>query len=378
MTTPAAQDAPRAPVPPRLDWLLRRPGTSAVLLAGSRDPNAKLTVVLLDDYGPSFVVKVPTTMAAARVVRREGALLGRLAGLGLGRLATTLPRPLGYLGHRGLPALACTALLGTPMAVGYHGWRHTARRRSVGADFRAAGDWLAELQRRTAGPPAPVTLLADALDAIRRRFPDHPGLPAAHQRLAAAACRLAVERTPRTVVHGDYWFGNLLVDRGRVVGVVDWECGRPAGEPLRDVARFAVSYALYLDRHVAPGARVPGHRGLRADRWGAGIAHAAAGRGWFGALVREHVSGALQRLGADGGRWRDVLLAGVADVAATADHPGFARDHLNLLVELSGGSGGADGPADPPDLPAPGVGAPGDESRGDEPTGVADAAGALR
>jgi hypothetical protein len=365
---------------PPLERLLRRPGTRAVLLAGSRDPNAKLTVVLIDDYGPSFVVKVPTTRAAARVVPREGAILRRLAELGLGSLATTLPRPLGYLEHCGLPALACTALLGTPMSVGYHGWRHTARRRSVGADLRIAGDWLADLQRRTAGPTAPVTLLADALDAIGRRFPDHPGLPAALPRLAAAACRLAAERTPRTVVHGDYWFGNLLVDRGRVVGVVDWECGQPAGEPLRDVARFAVSYALYLDRHVAPGARVPGHRSLRADRWGAGIAHAAAGRGWFGELVHEHVSGALERLGANGGRWREVLLAGVADVAATADHPGFARDHLNLLIELAG---------DPADPPAPGVVAAGDESpgeestgvtdvSGDEPTGVTDPAGALR
>ena len=125
-------------------------------------------------------------------------------------------------------------------------------------------------------------------------------------------------------MHGDYWFGNLLVDGDRVVGVVDWEAGALAGEPLRDVARFAVSYALYLDRHARPGRRVPGHPGLRADSWGVGIARAVAGEGWFGDLVREYVQAALGRLGRPESLWPDVLLAGVAEVAATADHDDFA------------------------------------------------------
>ncbi|UWP85495.1 phosphotransferase family protein [Dactylosporangium fulvum] len=370
--------APLGREQPQLAQLLDRPGTRVVLLAGSRNPNAKITLILLDDYGPSFVIKVPTTRDAAQVVQNEGTLLRQLADLGLGRLATTLPRPIGYLASGALPALASTALVGTQMAVRYHAWRHTARQRRVRADFTAAGDWLADLQRRTAGQPGPVTLLADCLDAIEARFADHPDVAMLRARLATAAGRLAGEHTPRTVVHGDYWFGNLLVDRGRVVGVVDWECGDLAGEPLRDVARFAVSYALYLDRHVRPGARVPGHRGLYADRWGAGIAHAVAGRGWFGALVREHVSGALERLGVSGERWRDLLIAGVAEIAATADHPDFARAHLDLLVAIvrSDGIGeedstaaGQPGPADPPQ--------PSDAADGNEPAGAPDAAGVV-
>jgi aminoglycoside phosphotransferase (APT) family kinase protein len=136
------------------------------------------------------------------------------------------------------------------------------------------------------------------------------------------------------VVHGDYWFGNLLLGGDRVVGVVDWESGALVGEPLRDVARFAVSYALYLDRHVRPGHRVPGHRGLRADSWGAGLAWAAAGRGWFGALTREYVSAALERLGLPAALWSEVVVAGIAEVVATADHPDFAQSHLDLLVRL--------------------------------------------
>jgi hypothetical protein len=320
--------------PKPLADVVSRPGTRVVLLGGSRDPNAKVTLVLLDEHGPAFVVKVATTDAAASVVRNEGYLLEGLTGIGLGSLAPTVPRALGYLSADGLPALVTTALIGVPMSVRYHAWRHTARRRKVRADFAAAGAWLAGLQRRTAGRVAPVTLLGEALATIGERFTGHPGLTLLRTRLGASAARLGRFSTPRTVVHGDYWYGNLLLDDGQVVGVVDWEAGALVGEPLRDVARFAVSYALYLDRHTRPGHRVPGHRGLRADTWGAGLAYAVRGTGWFPTVVREYVSAALTRLGLPDELWCDVLLMGIADVAATADHPDFARSHVDLLVWL--------------------------------------------
>jgi hypothetical protein len=95
-----------------------------------------------------------------------------------------------------------------------------------------------------------------------------------------------------------------------------------------------VSYALYLDRHTRPGRRVRGHRRLRADRWGAGLAYAVAGEGWFPDLVRDYLMDALARLGVPTGLWREVLIAGIADVIATADHPEFARNHLDLLISL--------------------------------------------
>src|SRR5947207_91839 len=316
-----------------LAGVITRPGAKVVLLARSRDPNAKVTLVLLDDYGPSFVVKVPTTMRAAQVVRDEGYLLEALAGIGLGSLAATLPRALGYLSADGMPALVTTALLGVPMTVRYHAWRHTARRRRVRADFTAAGAWLAAMQSRTAGRVDHVTLLGDSLAALTNRFPGYPGLSALRGRLKGATQALAAQTAPRTVVHGDYWLGNLLVADDRVVGVVDWESGALVGEPLRDVARFAVSYALYLDRHTRPGRRVAGHRGkLRADGWGAGLAYAVTGDGWFPRVVRDYLVAALTRLGVAPELWREVLLAGIADVAATADHPEFARDHLDLLL----------------------------------------------
>jgi hypothetical protein len=137
-------------------------------------------------------------------------------------------------------------------------------------------------------------------------------------------------------VHGDFWPGNLMVDRGHVLGVIDWEAARPAGSPVGDLARFATSYSLYLDRHTRPGRRVTGHPGLRADRWGAGVAYAMDGSGWYPDLVRSFVMTGLERVGVPSSCWRDVLLADVAASAAAADHDDFARNHLMLFRRLTG------------------------------------------
>ncbi len=55
---------------------------------------------------------------------------------------------------------------------------------------------------------------------------------------AAAAAEwpgVAQASSLRVLVHGDYWPGNLLWNRGRLVGVVDWEQSR-LGDPASDVA----------------------------------------------------------------------------------------------------------------------------------------------
>jgi hypothetical protein len=314
-----------------LSQLLARSGFHPVLLAGSRDPNAKLTVMLVDDLGPAFAVKVATTAVSADVVRAEGRLLHELHAAGLGSLSGTVPRPVGFVDADGLPALVTGGLTGTPMAVAYHEWRHTARRRRVRSDFAAAGLWLSRFRRQTASASAPVTFLDDSLDGIEERFGPQAEV---RRRLAPMIDLLSSQVTPRTAVHGDYWFGNVLTEDDAVVGVVDWESSCLHGEPLRDVARFAVSYSLYLDRHVQPGAAVPGHPGLRADRWGAGARHALTGTGWYPEVVRGFCRSALVELGADGACARALLVAGIAEVAATADHPDFARSHLELLAEL--------------------------------------------
>jgi hypothetical protein len=292
-------------------------GVRAACLALSRDPNAKLTILLFPPGAerPAFVVKVPTSDVAARSVEREAARLTDLAGLaglaghagrGLGAASETVPRVVAHLEHLGRPVLVTTALPGRSMLADYHSWRHTARRRSVAADFAAAGAWLSVFHRST--------MNAACADGLRRRLAGFP--------------------VPACVVHGDFWPGNLLVRDGAVSGVIDWELASLDGPASKDLARFVIAYSLYLDRHTRPGRRVPGHPGLRAGPWGSGVEYVMNGTGWYPALARAFLRAGLERLGMPGCCWRDVLLAELAAIAAEADHAEFAWNHLLLLRRL--------------------------------------------
>ena len=82
-----------------------------------------------------------------------------------------------------------------------------------------------------------------------------------------------------------------------------------------------------------------GHPGLRAGPWGAGVAYAVRGTGWYPELAQGLLADGLRRFGVPPESWRDVLLAEIACVAAEADHPEFARNHLHLLRRLQPGGG---------------------------------------
>jgi aminoglycoside phosphotransferase (APT) family kinase protein len=62
---------------------------------------------------------------------------------------------------------------------------------------------------------------------------------------APRLAQLLVERQPRprppVLVHGDYHFGNMLFDRGRVAAVVDWEIAQ-LGQPLLDLCCISLSH----------------------------------------------------------------------------------------------------------------------------------------
>ena len=315
-------------------------GGRAACLAVSRDPNAKVTILLFPPGAtrPAYVAKVPTTDAAARSVEREAEQLAEVGSQALGQVSTTIPKVVATVEHLGRPVLVMTAMPGQSMLAAYHSWRHTARHKTVAADFAAAGDWLAGLHGAAAGSEhvSLAQMLDGVADVISRRFSHEPGVDADLTGLASMLGRLAGYQTPQSVVHGDFWPGNLMVERGRVLGVIDWESARLTGTPARDVARFVTSYSLYLDRHTRPGHRVTGHPGLRADRWGAGVEYAIDGAGWYPDLARSFVMSGLERLGVSPSCWRDVLLADLAATAATADHDDFARNHLLLFRRLTG------------------------------------------
>lgn len=336
-TNPASQVGPRIQADvSELFALLNTPGGRAVLLDGSRDPNSGVTMLLTAPGAdePHLALKIATTGPAAEVIEREAAVLVELERRPLNLVERTLPRRARVFRVDGMLAVAASVVPGVPMRTEYHAFRHLARPASVRADFAAAQRWLTALHADSRSGSAPISMIDGVAERITARWPGDPQADALAARLGPLAAGLAMAAVPRTIVHGDFWAGNLLMTGDEVTGVVDWASGEMSGDPLRDVARFALSYALYLDRHTRPGRPVSGHPGLRADGWGAGIRYAIEGQQWFGEVVHDFVADALVRLGAPARLWRDVLFAGLAEVAATADHPEFASRHRDLLLRL--------------------------------------------
>jgi aminoglycoside phosphotransferase len=317
--------------------LLGVAGMETVVVALSKDPNAKVTLLLIPHGSeqPTVAVKIPTTKGAEATIAAERRLLTDLRARLPAAMLSTIPTIVHLAEAQGRVALVTTALPGSPMRNRYHAWQHLASADAVRDDFMAVERWLARFQSATAGPPAPVDMDNGGVAILRRRFAGDPALDGTLATFGAIHARLRTSKTPRTAVHGDFWFGNLLVSGEEISGVVDWEAGSKRGEPVRDIVRFALTYALYLDRHSRSGRRVAGHRGLRAGVWGSGIDFAINGEGWFPDLFREFVRGGLSRLGADPDRWHDATLAGIAEVAATADHGDFAALHWQLFKSLT-------------------------------------------
>ena len=336
-------EAPRAihPRPRTVHDLLFAPGTRGVLIAASRDPDAKRTFIVTPSAGTfprgpigAVAIKIPATSVAATAVERETRMLLELRDAELGSIAETIPQYVETLDSDGRPALVSTVVRGRPMSVGYHHWMHTARPRVVAADFALAGGWLRRFQAATAGERRRIRWAEEVSDQLRDRWPGHPQLGAALIRLSSADHRLGDQCVTRTMVHGDYWFGNLLVNDGIITGVVDWEGGAGDGWPLRDLVRFAVSYCLYLDRHTRPGHRVLRHRGLRRTGFGPGITYGLLGQGWLPDLVRSYLRGGLAASGLPPELWHAAALVGLGEVAAQANDDDFGSDHLELLASL--------------------------------------------
>ena len=312
-------------------------GLLSLVLGASKDPNAKVTILLVspETGRPVLAVKAPTTDAAARAVEAEARLLVDLRDHRLPHVAETLPQVVDVVEFEGRPAVVTTALPGAPMTTFYLRWRHTSSSARVAADFAAVESWLADFQRGTVGALTSLDMDGGVRWRLCSRFSDDERLDADLDRLAEIYAGLRENAVPRTAVHGDFWLGNVLLAGGRPSGVVDWEAGATSGEPVRDLVRFALMYALYLDCRTRAGRWVVGHPGLRADQWGAGVAYALDGAGWFPELFRRFLGDGLARLGASSACWRDAALAGIAEIAALTDDDAFARLNLELFRRLA-------------------------------------------
>jgi hypothetical protein len=315
------------------------PGTDGdwrrIVLRHSKDPDGSVLVLLFGpgDRWPRRAVKVAGRDGAARL-GREAAMLRALADLG-GRLADRVPRVLGLHEQRDRVVLVTPGQPGVPMLVRYHRPGHTSVPGAVRADLRAAEAWLARLHADTAGPRRPLDVPPGAVDRLLPDAATDPTAARALEGLAAVRRRLGRHTAPTAVVHGDFWAGNVLVEHGAVSGVVDWERAELRGGPLRDAARFAMTYCYYLDRHTRAGRRVRAHRGLVAGDQGHGVSYGLDGSGWFPDAVGGFLSRAATRAGVPPACARDAVLAEIAATAGEASDLRFRRSQLALFVALS-------------------------------------------
>jgi aminoglycoside phosphotransferase (APT) family kinase protein len=121
------------------------------------------------------------------------------------------------------------------------------------------------LEQRVPGAPAPSTLPPDLLDecidflVALARLGDNSkqtSSPVADAELIANSqggehvamlgalgshLERALAAVPRVFAHGDFWSGNLLIEEGRLSGVVDWDHGGAGRLPLLDLLQLRLN-----------------------------------------------------------------------------------------------------------------------------------------
>ena len=205
----------RSSVPSLLDVVVEDSGTQGarLRLRPTREGGVVAPVATAD--GPAML-RVGIVGAASDPVRAFRAL-----EVVRGRVADLAPRPIG-MGQRG--QLRWTLEQRLPGRV--------ARRLDADQLARLAAAW-------TDLPAAPGPAKAVVTDLLRIALlvPRHTS----HVRHVLA--HLGPPTVPGVARHGDLWHGNVLVDDGCLVGVVDWGSWHPAGFPGTDLLHlFAMAH----------------------------------------------------------------------------------------------------------------------------------------
>jgi hypothetical protein len=91
------------------------------------------------------------------------------------------------------------------------------------------------------GPPAAPRRDLEALAAL---LPDRADL---FRRLGESV-RAPLRSLPSTMRHGDLWVGNLLVDDGRLTGIVDWDAWDPGAVPGADLLHLHATSRRIAER----------------------------------------------------------------------------------------------------------------------------------
>jgi hypothetical protein len=196
------------------------PGRRQILTA-----HAALATLHAADTPPFVAARIPTELAVGRYGLGEWSVESRLTGV-------RAPCPV-----RGRLLAECVDFL---VAL------HSVCRSETGISLREQAEFVAN---------ACPSEDAQAIEELADRLED------------------TIAHVPRGFVHGDFCPGNLLVDRGRLAGVVDWDAAGAGRLPLLDLLHlrlcslkdFAdVEWGAFLLRHLLPWAR-DGGDGVAAE-----------------------------------------------------------------------------------------------------------------
>jgi hypothetical protein len=323
--------------------------TGGIVIAIDYAPAAKATLLLFGPDGlPVLVAKLARRAEGERALAAEFDTLTSLWSARPREVTAELPRPLALERVAGRMVLLSTAVRGTALTIRYYTPGHVRHPDLVAQDFGLAGAWLARFQEQTRS--GTMMLGPDGFEEWIRptllRYRDEVGWSSWESGLAGHMSDLCTllsgTRVPVVGGHGDYAPCNILVDQGRVSGVIDWELGRSASLPFSDLFKFATSYGSYLDRACPPtrGA-LAGHPGWSQarDRWGStpgwtnrtGIMYTFFGSGWFPELVRRFIDGHLRRMQVPPEAARLFLLLFLAEQVLALEQPTYRNGYRALL-----------------------------------------------
>jgi O-antigen/teichoic acid export membrane protein/aminoglycoside phosphotransferase len=181
------------------------------------------------------VLKIATTAAASRGLNRHAEMVFMLRErLGQSRMLSLVPLVLQKATVQGYTVLLENRLPGMAYS----------SRMPESSELEAAALAISDLHRRTRSHTVvDRAILTDWVDtpiSQLRRLPALDGQEFALQRLKEELYGALMDQQVTTsYVHGDYWLGNVLLERtdGRVkaTGIVDWENARPVGIPDCDL-----------------------------------------------------------------------------------------------------------------------------------------------
>jgi hypothetical protein len=285
--------------PDLAELLTNRAAEVVDIRAGSRPMTHRLTVADRTTRRELLGAVTASCDEGVPAVEEEGRLLVELRRGDHGPGVRVASRHVGVAEHAGRPVLLMSPLPGRRLSAGA---------RLGSRDVAGVFEWLAALREGPRLDPVPVDLGREAVEILTAQSVSDPVVLRVLELVVRSRDRLEDVQVRPAVTHGSLSMDKIAVASGRVVGVEDWACATLRGDPVRDLAGFAVACA------------------------GLDLESLLTGRNAVPSTLRRGVRAGLRSLAVDPRLYADVLVLAVAEWAA---EPTLLRRHAGLAALLS-------------------------------------------